>query len=333
MKARGGLAFLVCALAALALPATVAAKPGYYVVEPGIFNTIDLRGSHGYSIHVFGVGRNQVWILAEKEDASANYLGRGRVTERSIEGRFGSLGRISVRLQPGSHSEVEEEQAGCKGKPAERREGRFTGVIRFRGELGFTEVRVESARGTAYRSFRQVCKRRSSEGEPRYKQPPATSLSAVSSRYPRAPWFSVFKQEPPRKPAFAFLEAQYTTRTIERRPGLDVIREASATAAPETFAASPLGANPVTATVAPPAPFTGTASYEKQPSGVAAWSGDLAVELPGLGVVPLADSSYHAELCHSLACACPIGECFFVSVRVVQARAQRLRRLAARVRP
>jgi hypothetical protein len=333
MKARGGLAILVCALAAMALPAAAAAKPGYYVSKPAIFNTIDLRGSHGYSIHVFGVSRSQVWILAEKEDASADYLGRGRVTERSIEGRFGSLGRISVRLQPGSHSEVEAGQVGCKGKPAVRREGRFTGVIRFRGELGFTEVRVESARGTAYRSFRQVCKRRTSKGEPRYKQPPATSLSAVSSRYPRAPWFSVFKQEPARKPAFAFLDAQYTTRTIERRPGLDVIREASATAAPETFAVSPLGANPATATVAPPAPFTGTASYEKQPGGAVAWSGDLAIELPGRGVVPLADPTYHAELCRSSACACPIGACFFISLGMVEGRAERLRRLAARVRP
>jgi hypothetical protein len=333
MKAWGGCAILVCALAALALPASAAAKPGYYVSEPGIFSSIDLRGSHGYGVHIFGINRRHVWILVEKDAASAAYLWRGRVTERAIEARLGKFGRVSVQLQPGSRSAVERKQRGCRGKAAVRREGRFAGVIKFRGEKGFTSVDVESARGTIYRSFRQVCKR-VREREPQYQQPSTTSLSAVSSRYPRAPWFSVFKQEPVRKAAFpGFEEALYTAHMTERQPGLGVVRSASITAEPETFAVTPLGTSPVTATVVPPPPFSGTATYEKQPGGAVTWSGDLAVELPGRGTFPLADSSYQAELCRSFACACPIGECFFLSIVAVEARAERLRRLAARVLP
>lgn len=333
MKARGGLAVLVCALAVLALPASAAAKPGYYVVTPSIFSSIDLRGSHGYGVHIFGINRKQVWILVEKGGASAAYLWRGRVTERAIEARLGKFGRLSVKLQPGSRSETEQRQVGCKGKPGVRREGRFAGVIRFRGEMGFTSVDVESARGTTYRGSRLVCKRRGGK-EPRYKQPPTTSLSAVSSRYPRAPWFSVFKQEPARKSAFPALEeAQYTAHATERRPGFSVVRSASANAEPETFAVAPLGTSPTTATVAPPPPFSGTATYEKQPGGAVTWSGDLAVELPGRGTLSLTDATYRAELCRSFACACPIGECFFISIFAVESRAERLRRLAARVQP
>lgn len=333
MKARGGLAVLVCALAALTLPAAAAAKPGYYVSEPAVFSSFDLRGSNGYAIHVFGISPNKVWILVEKEAASAAYLWRGRVTERAIEARLGKFGRMSLRLQPGARSEVEREQRGCRGRPGVRHEGRFGGVFRFRGEQGFTSVDVEGARATVFRSFRLVCKR-GREGEPRYERPPTSSLSAVSSRYPRAPWFSVFKLEPTLKPAFASLEdAQYTAHTTEPRPGLGVVRSASATAPPETFAVSPRGATPVTATVAPPAPFSGTATYERTPGGKGTWSGDLAVELPGRGTLPLTDSSYRAELCRSFACACPIGECLFVSVSVVETEMKRLRRLAARVRP
>jgi len=62
MKARGGLAILVCALAVLALPASAAAKPGYYVNKPLLNLSLDLKGSNGYSIHVFGLSGNLVWI-------------------------------------------------------------------------------------------------------------------------------------------------------------------------------------------------------------------------------------------------------------------------------
>lgn len=332
MKASGALAILVCSMAALALPASVAAKPGYYVSRPTIFNTIDLQGSHGYAVYISGVGRNLVWVLVEKGDASAAYLWRGRVTESAVEARFGKFGRVAVRLRPGSRSDTEEREADCKGRPAIRHEGRFEGTIRFRGEKGFTSVDVKSARGMTYRSFRLVCKRRGG-GEPRYKQPPTTSLSAVSSRYPRAPWFSVFKQEPARKSALPTPEeAQYTAQTTERQPGLGVVRAASVQAEPKTFAASALGTAPATATVSPPAPFSGTATYEQTPDGQGTWSGDLAVNLPGRGTLPLADSTYRAELCRSLACACPIGSCFFFTVAGgVEVKAERLRRLSARV--
>lgn len=335
MKPRGGLLILVCALAAMALPAGAAAKPGYYVIQPAIFNTIDLRGSHGYGIHVFGVSRNQVWIVVSRGAASAAYLGRGTVSEDEIEGRFGNLGRISVRLDPDSRTEVEENGPGCNGRSSVTRRGRFTGLIRFRGENGYTDVHAESASGFAHRSYRTVCKRSAGSWGQARRQPPTVSLSAVSSRYPRAPWFSVFKEKPPKRSRFtsSLSEANYTVRSIERRPNLGIYRSVSATSSPETFAVTPLGTGPVSATVAPPPPFSGTATYEKSRDGSGTWSGDLAVELPGRGKLPLTDPTYHAKLCRNFACACPIGECFFVSVSVVQARAERLRRLAARVRP
>lgn len=332
MKARGGLAILVCALAALALPAAAAAKPGYYVVKPSILNVIDLRGSHGYGIHIFGIGRKQVWIVVNRGAASAAYLGRGRVTQDTIEGRFGDLGRVSVRLDPEARPEAEDTEPGCKGRGAVTRRGRFTGLIRFRGEEGFTDVSAEGASGFAYRNHRTVCKRAVEGKGQTPRRPQTVSLSAVSSRYPRAPWFSVFKQKPPKRSRFIFslAEANYTVRSIERRPNLEIYRTVSATSPPETFAVSPLGTGPVTATVDPPPPFSGNATYEKGRDGSATWSGDLAVELPGRGELPLTDPTYHAKLCRNFACACPIGECFFVSVSV-ERTAERLRRLAARV--
>lgn len=334
MKARGALAILVCAMAALALPAGAVAKPGYYVSPPSFFSSFDLRGSNGYSIHVFGLSGNRVWIVASMGAGSASYLGRGKVTPDSVEGRFGSLGRVSVQFEP-AWTERQGVRDGCKGKPASNRQGRFTGLIRFRGEEGFTSVDAAGARGFAYRTYRTVCKRPRGERPPPDGKPPTTSLSAVSSRYPSAPWFSVFKQEPPKRSRFALSleDANYTVRTIERRPNLGIYRTVSARSSPETFAVTPLGTSPATATVDPPAPFSGTATYEKTPEGKPTWTGDLTVELPGRGELSLTDPTYHATLCRNFACACPIGECLFVSVTVAEGRAERLRRLAARAQP
>jgi hypothetical protein len=343
MKARGRLLFLVCALAAsMGLPAGAAAKPGYRVIDPSRLVVLSLDGSHGYSIDVVGSGSN-VAVLASKgllaspdrpSFTAVTYSVRGKVTDEGIEARYGSRGRVSVRMEPGARVEVEDNGPGCKGKPSVTRRGRFTGTIRFQGEKGFTRVRATQAKGFLSRSYRLVCKRPRGENRDARKAPPTTSLGAISSRYPSAPWFSVYKEEINRRGAqFSSEEANYTASATEKRQGMTIFRLGTAIAPPETFAVSPLGVSPITATVAPGPPFSGTAAYEKSAGGKAIWSGDLAVELPGRDEVSLADSTYRAKLCRSFACACPIGECFFVSVGVIEGRMQRLRSLAARVQP
>jgi hypothetical protein len=49
------------------------------------------------------------------------------------------------------------------------------------------------------------------------------------------------------------------------------------------------------ARVAPPAPFTGAASFEKAPSGDTVWTGDLAVDLL-TGPLPLTGPDFRAQL-------------------------------------
>jgi hypothetical protein len=340
MKARGGLAILVCAVAAsLALPASAVAKPGYVVDKAMRISVVELPESRGYSVSVVGVNSKLVGISVydfrfskgATSTASASYIVRGRVTDERIEGRFGSRGYISVRFEPEGKPETESFPSTCKGDSSTWQDGRWTGTIRFEGENGFARARATTAKGFVIRKPRAICKRRSgNKDQTAPKAPPGTSLSAVSSHYPRAPWFSVFEEESSRLPA-PF--AEYSANTIEKRQGIRIHRWVNATTSPDTFEVAPLGSRPVTATVEPPAPFRGTALYEKKPGGEVSWSGDLAVELPGRGVLPLADSTYRAELCRSLACACPVGNCAFVSVGAGSSQAERLRRLTTGLRP
>jgi hypothetical protein len=320
MKARGRLAVLFCAAALLALPASVAAKPGYVVDKALRISVVSLPGSGGYSVSVVGVNRRLVGVSVSNltfskgasYEASATYIARERAADERIDGHFGSRGSVSVRFEPEGPPEANAFPSSCKTE-ATRQEGRFIGTIRFEGENGFARARASTARGFVIRRPRAVCKRRFGDRDLAAPEtPPGTSLSALSSRYPRAPWFSVLAEEPSRPRDIE--GAEYNAGTVEKRRGMRIYRSARAITLLDTFAVTPLGHSPATATVEPPAPFSGTATYEKRPGGEISWSGDLAVDLPGRGKVSLADSTYRAKLCRSLACACPIGECSSVSV-------------------
>ena len=54
------------------------------------------------------------------------------------------------------------------------------------------------------------------------------------------------------------------------------------------------------ATVAPPAPFSGSATFHLDDPKTASWTGDLAVEMPGLGKVSLTGDGIEAGLCSGL---------------------------------
>jgi hypothetical protein len=51
------------------------------------------------------------------------------------------------------------------------------------------------------------------------------------------------------------------------------------------------------ATLQPPAPFSGSATFHLVDQKTATWTGDLAVEMPGLGELPLTGDGIDAGLC------------------------------------
>jgi len=77
------------------------------------------------------------------------------------------------------------------------------------------------------------------------------------------------------------------------------------------------------AKAAPPAPFTGTAEYERLGPKKSSWTGDLAVKLPGFGLVALAGPKFRSSLCRNKHCTGslpPPKENFAVSVGEVKGR-------------
>ncbi|HET8862395.1 MAG TPA: hypothetical protein VFM94_04000, partial [Solirubrobacterales bacterium] len=124
------------------------------------FSVLRFKNHEGYVISV--VGSRQTVALRVARDysrdhrprraLSTTYLAHGRATPTSIEASFGDRGRISLRFKPVGRGLRASRKAGCKrvdGFPVARL-GYFVGVLRFRGENGYTSATVHRVRGGSF---------------------------------------------------------------------------------------------------------------------------------------------------------------------------------------
>jgi hypothetical protein len=293
---------LVFAATLMAAPAAVA-KPGYFVWPGQQSSELTVKGTQDFKVTIARSPR-YVELNASNGDTAAIYIVRAAKGPMDIiEARFPGLGRVSLRFHPRGDAEHESPFFPCKGRGSIKQNGVFRGVIRFRGEEGFTRVAATRASGFLYRSFRQVCKGGS---DSRLTSPLGYSLAARERSPGRLVRFSAFRAT---EDPFIDGHTHHFAHAQERRDGMRIARVAVTTeVSPSTFAVEGLGAPPRSATVAPPSPFSGTASFDAPSSGPVEWRGTLAVELPGLGVVPLAGPSFEAELCLNKRCSGALTE-------------------------
>ncbi|HVQ59453.1 MAG TPA: hypothetical protein VMS60_11170 [Solirubrobacterales bacterium] len=331
MTARGRTALAMLTLVALSLlaaPGGAAAKPGYYVLPESHLAIAELPGSNGYRITIAALGPRYAALLANGRGGLVSYFVRAPFHGKRLDVRFGKLGRVSVRFEPTGPLERESEPGGpsCNGpQTTTSQPGRFVGTIRFRGERGFTTARRSAVKTTVFHSSRLVCKRppESEGGEPEDK---ATSVRAFVKGNPEGPVFTAYSDSPVAGPRAE--GPSFGVSITDRRPSMTVTHSAGAGGEPDAFAVSPLGDVPATATVSPSFPFDGSATLTKSPGAATTWTGDLSVELPGRGTVPLAGPSFSAKLCRNISCACNRRQpCLSITeVGRLQQRLLRLRR-------
>lgn len=312
-----------CVVGALLLWAQAApAKPGYVVGKPSTFEILHLKSSNGYTIDVLSFGARKLALHVSRfrgltsgsglTITSATYFVPRQAGEPGeIRASLGKLGRIALRFRPSGPPE-EQREPGCKGRGSTTQEGRYIGTINFRGERGFTVARASSADGQMSRSFRRVCKRRAEERGGDSGGPKGVSLGAYVKGDPEGPAFNVQKTVSRR--GFEAGSVNYTASVSERRGRIEITRSAQATAESSTFSASGPTANPALASVSPPPPFSGTATFERFAGAAPTWSGNLSVSLPGRDSLPLTGPEFSARLCRDLSCACPPGTACLIFV-------------------
>ncbi|HEV7561939.1 MAG TPA: hypothetical protein VGO24_00425 [Solirubrobacterales bacterium] len=294
-----GIGALLAMMVALVLATTPAeAKPGYFEFPGYEESQLTLSGTHGYRISVTRTG-HRVELVASRHNGAAIYIVPAtRSLDQGIEATFPGRGRVSVRLQTVGRPKRSAPFPGCSGGGTVEWRGLFVGTIRFEGEHGFTRVAARHARGRISQGHREVCKK---SEETKGRPAPGLSLLAYRKAHGRTIAFSAFRQ------TSEDIEGSlpwFFASVAERLRGMQILRVLfSRDAGPSSFAVAGPVARPTSASVVPPPPFRGTATFNGTPEGQAAWEGTLEADLPGASEVKLAGPSFASSLCLLHRCA------------------------------
>lgn len=252
-------------------------------LPPGGFR---LRASNGYSLtvvsfHKPNTERGEVLVFANAGGSGVLYFTRATVSDTSIEADLGAVGKIDVDFVASGESRMERSQ--CGRRPVAVDSGRYVGTIDFHGELGYSEAEATSARGDAKFTLGLVCGKVLDEG---FGGHSPGALLRVHRRGGTRFEFEARKNSPSRV-------ARFNASISERRGPLLIDRAVTSEGGPAAFDYDvPAG----TATVAPPSPFAGKATYRRPAKGPATWRGSLFVDFPGRAGVRLTGAGSRASL-------------------------------------
>lgn len=276
----------------MALPAGAAGKPGYYVSSHDHYAEAKVRGSNGYHLAIY-VLSGTVSVTATKATARVQYVPLdSHMRDGRMQAHLPGVGRIALRFHERSRSR-KQPPGGCEGLGTLERRGIFRGRVKIAGERGYTRVDVRAIRGKIVDEPRLVCRRagraRASSENREELLRAAVPRGRGTLEFSANDWGSNFDS-----PVF------FAAQLLRLRGQMFVINAAYGLR--ENSAGLALGRPPVSGSVEPPKPFTGTATFQRGPGGAFTWLGDLAAELPGVGPVRLAGPAFKAEACLGRKC-------------------------------
>ncbi len=303
-------AVTVAALLTLAvLPASAVAKPGFRVEGPQRWSAFELPARNGYRIRVDAASADKkpypnINIIASRgQRYTVAYFARGISSEEgAIKAKLAGVGRIDVRFEQ-TRVTREAVAGNCKGRASLTRHGLFRGTIEIRGEHGYTSVHRRSARGEITQSFRQVCDQGEFGGGEREPGKYSHLENLFAGRRKEGRALSFWASRVDFGPKFGAPRTSFSASSSLQRHGLYVVSSVSGESEePQSFLApDPAGALE-DASVAPPAPFDGSATFHLDSPTSSSWTGTLSVELPGVGKVALAGVGFWSALCEEMTC-------------------------------
>jgi hypothetical protein len=253
------LAFAAC-LSATGLAAATAAAPRYYEEEE---NVIFGFTTEGFDVSVFAEdndGTQTAALTFSRDGLVAEYLVPAKLTDHSLKARFGSLGKLNFRFKP------KKPKGKCYAGLS------FTGTFTFTGENRYVQIDTDHAEGAGLDQVYSSC-----EGS---RGPVPTVVSVSTGDYLEAIAGS-WKHGTARRVEVTEYRTRGGHRTVqisgfvrEEREGM-ILGEGATVSAPA--AAFPHNMKAGTATLTPPAPFTGSATLKPGRGGKGIWEGTLQV--------------------------------------------------------
>lgn len=316
----------LAAIAGLALPGVAGAqgpKGRTFKLHPEVSEAFFLSGTNGYVLSVTIRDRHTLKVSAAKltkglGTQSATYTVPYHQAPGSdeIEANLGRLGRIDVHFTPEETTKEPPILPQCTGGKSVNEVGSFVGLISFHGQRGFTRVHAHHAVGVVTTTPELTCRKeplpekgeKAREGKPKEgegEEEAEAGMQAVGLKVKTAGGRVGFE---------AFVLRFWTKKKSAAIIGFEASaskhlgRIAEESSAGSIFAPgkSFLFPDPKhltkEAVIRPGPPFKGAATFRRDAEGKPSWTGDLSVELPGYGRIPLAGKGTQAAICELSKC-------------------------------
>jgi hypothetical protein len=246
--------------------------------------------AEGFTIGVFvsnNDGDVEATMIVSRGAQVAYYATPAEVTASRVTARFGSLGELDYRFAPKPNAKVD-----CSG--AEEGEAVFDGSFDFNGENGYVHVEASHAEGS-YQVYPEPknCPqgrhaRRVVHYHPSYSGDGATLHARARSRAARNSREVIVFDDGRKGPHRIFVFAVLG----EKREGMSVARGVQLAAKSSLFR---WNLKQGTATLRPPAPFTGSATFTRHGHhGHGTWNGSLGMPILGGEPVQLTGPEFRA---------------------------------------
>jgi len=251
-----------------------------------------LDGSNGYSVTAFAAneradGKGEIVLFVTRKGESATYLAPAQLTATSVTANLGVLGKVALEVTPSGREKKLRPRPQCRAqqKGVSYEPVRFSGSVEFHGEGGYTEVTSDAP--TEYtRFFADLTCFGAGGGELTRGRLPGARLRVRSLGERFRFELQANKNRPDKR-------SHFEVAVREERGPISISRGAEVWLGAAAFQYDPLLE---TATLKPPAPFSGRASFYRRLAPENRWSGNLAVDLPGKPDVPLTGPDVRATL-------------------------------------
>lgn len=258
------------------------------------FAVFRLDGSNGYTILGFASseridGRGDLGLIVYRKDDAAVYGTRAIVTPTRLEADLGGLGKFSADIvRSGKWRTL---RSRCDGESLTFEPRSYRGTFEFHGERGYTEAVATRVPEYARFQLEFLC----SDGG-RGGFGPGSSGAWLRARVGEGHHRLQLEARKERSGA----RPRVTAEISEKHDGITIQREVSRWAGVGAFDYDPLLR---TATLKPPAPFSGRAVFNRTAEPSNRWRGSLAVDFPGRPDVSLTGAGLRTSLVPALRAA------------------------------
>ncbi len=294
MLRRSHLALAVATLALLAAIPTGSAEAAG--PEEGTIVTVELelKASNGLQAKLETSDDETVTLDVERKDRQlVRYEVQGEVTEAGLTVRFGRLGTIDVAFAPAETLSATEPSEGCQGAPRTLREGIFTGTIDFTGERGYVRIEGPRAEGSMSVISQWTCVTKPNPFDGAWRASAPSSRKGTSASFHAESrrcscFFAAGIHYPKGRGRSIFYGAK-----IEKHDGMEILRTTQAVAGASAFVFDHAAG---TATLRPPQPLSGHATFRNRPHARDFWHSTIRVPLLGADPLRLDGSGFRLGL-------------------------------------